>query len=98
MQNLVKHKRRITIRTSRKGEYVEITVEDTGPGISAETAERLFDTFFTTKKKGMGMGLAVCRSIIEHHGGTIGTAPSPGRGATFRFTLPLHKEFHRSER
>jgi PAS domain S-box-containing protein len=68
--------------------YAEITVQDTGTGISEESARRLFDAFFTTKAEGMGMGLSICRSIIEAHGGRIwAEAPAEG-GARLRFVLP----------
>jgi two-component system sensor kinase FixL len=65
----------------------EVAVEDSGPGFSPETAARLFDPFFTTKGEGMGMGLSICRTIIEAHGGRVWGEPGLGAGATFRFTL-----------
>lgn len=68
---------------------VEIGVIDNGPGIAPELRERLFQPFVTTKSKGMGMGLSVCRRLIEAHGGTIAISAGPdGKGAAFRFTLP----------
>jgi signal transduction histidine kinase len=67
-------------------------VEDRGVGISAENADRLFDAFFTTKPNGMGMGLRICRSIIEAHGGRMSAANNSGLGATFLFTLPFNEE------
>ncbi|MBR0908118.1 PAS domain S-box protein [Bradyrhizobium liaoningense] len=64
--------------------------EDNGPGIKSEHLDRLFDSFFTTKDNGMGMGLAICRSIVESHGGRITVeSGGEGRGAIFRFTLPV---------
>jgi PAS domain S-box-containing protein len=67
---------------------VLVTVRDSGAGLDAGTADRLFDPFYTTKPGGMGMGLAISRSIIESHGGRIWAAPNTPRGAVFHFTLP----------
>lgn len=66
-----------------------IAVSDTGPGISAEHAGRLFEPFFTTKREGMGMGLAIARTIAQAHGGDLSVASLPGQGATFTLTLDL---------
>ncbi|MGL3212397.1 ATP-binding protein [Bradyrhizobium sp. BR 1433] len=71
-----------------------VTVTDCGVGIATENAERLFDAFYTTKASGMGMGLSICRSIIEAHRGRLSVAENIGPGATFQFTLPLHEEDH----
>jgi two-component system sensor kinase FixL len=70
-------------------EIVEIAVVDTGPGIPAEVAANLFKPFVTTKSNGMGVGLSICRSIVQAHEGEIGAEPNPDGGAIFRFTLPL---------
>lgn len=67
---------------------VEVAVEDNGPGLSAEIRDKVFDAFFTTKAKGLGLGLSICRSIIEAHGGRLDLAKGEGRGARFTFTLP----------
>jgi two-component system sensor kinase FixL len=67
---------------------VEVTVADTGPGIPDELAARLFKPFVTTKPGGMGIGLAISRSIIEAHGGRLSMAPNAGGGTVFQFTLP----------
>jgi signal transduction histidine kinase len=63
-------------------------VQDTGPGLSAETLPRLFEPFYTTKPEGMGMGLSICRSIIEAHGGRLWALPCEPHGALFQFTIP----------
>ncbi|MBV1796652.1 CHASE3 domain-containing protein [Siccirubricoccus sp. G192] len=81
--------RRLTVSTRPvEAGMVEIAVADTGPGIPAEIAPDLFKSFVTTKPDGMGVGLSVCRTIIEAHGGRIWVAPNPEGGATFRFILP----------
>jgi two-component system sensor histidine kinase DctS len=73
--------------------WVEFSVIDTGPGIPAEVAQQLFTPFFTTKAEGMGIGLAMCRTVLEQHGGALDfNSPVPGAGdspgTAFRFTLP----------
>ncbi|QEL26927.1 PAS domain S-box protein (plasmid) [Bosea sp. F3-2] len=70
-------------------ESLVVTIGDSGPGIAAGDIERLFSPFFTTKKEGMGMGLAICRTTTEAHGGTLSVESVPGNGATFRLTLPV---------
>jgi PAS domain S-box-containing protein len=77
----------LNVRASREGEAVRIEVRDAGPGI--EDVEKIFDAFFTTKESGMGMGLAVSRSIVESHGGRLWAEQSKGGGACFIFTLPI---------
>jgi PAS domain S-box-containing protein len=72
-----------------KDSAVRIAVSDNGPGINSQTAHQLFDAFSTTKPEGMGMGLAISRSIIEGHGGRLWTEPNNKYGATFQFTLPF---------
>lgn len=83
--------RRLTIRTARvDARTVSVEVEDSGPGIAAGHMDRLFQSFFTTKDGGMGIGLAICRSIIEAHDGSIRASNlTDGRGARFHFTLPV---------
>jgi two-component system, LuxR family, sensor kinase FixL len=68
-------------------ETVEIAVADTGPGIAKDVADHLFEPFVSTKREGMGLGLSICRSIVEAHGGKLRSEPKPGGGTIFRFTL-----------
>ena len=70
--------------------FVLITVTDSGVGLKAEDLPKLFQTFYTTRAEGMGMGLAISRSIVEAHGGRIWATPNANLGATFQFTLPVH--------
>jgi C4-dicarboxylate-specific signal transduction histidine kinase len=74
--------------TLRRPDLVEFAVADSGSGIDPEVADRVFEPFVTTKRSGMGMGLSICRSIIESHGGRLEFEPNPEGGALFRFTLP----------
>jgi signal transduction histidine kinase len=67
---------------------VLVAVCDNGPGIDAEHRERIFEAFYTTKSNGVGMGLSICRSIIDAHGGRLWTDSNEPRGAVFKFTLP----------
>jgi PAS domain S-box-containing protein len=76
-----------TGRTAPNG--VLVSLRDSGPGLDPDRADQLFDPFYTTKAKGMGMGLAICRSIIEAHGGQMWSGTNEPRGAVFQFTLPL---------
>jgi signal transduction histidine kinase len=70
-----------------------VAVKDNGVGVPAETADRLFDAFFSTKPSGLGIGLSICRSIIRDHGGQLWTTNNTGEpGATFQFALPSHRE------
>jgi signal transduction histidine kinase len=80
--------RRVSVKTAQTPSHdVEVTVADTGPGIAAEQLPRLFESFFTTKQDGMGLGLSIARSLVEAHGGTI-WAENGSQGAVFRVVLP----------
>jgi two-component system sensor kinase FixL len=70
-------------------DQVDVRVIDTGPGLAPEVAERLFQPFVTTKAQGMGVGLSICRSIIEGHGGVLTAKAIPGGGTMFSFGLPI---------
>jgi hypothetical protein len=84
-----------TERTQANGFLV--TVRDTGPGIDPENIERVFEAFYTTKSSGVGMGLSICRSIIEAHGGRLWADANEPRGAVFQFTVPsVEKELMKS--
>jgi signal transduction histidine kinase len=91
MQSVTDRSRGLVIR-SRQDEtsQVLVSVTDCGVGISAENADRLFNAFFTTKSSGMGMGLSICRSIMEAHGGRLWATANAPHGATFRFILPVN--------
>jgi signal transduction histidine kinase len=71
---------------------IAVTVADTGPGIAPGDAERVFDPFFSSKKEGLGVGLSICRAIVEAHGGRLSLSPNQGGGSVFTFTLPAGKE------
>jgi C4-dicarboxylate-specific signal transduction histidine kinase len=91
MSSTSKQHRILTVRSRTLQGSVEVDVEDTGVGLSEDAADRLFEPFYTTKKNGMGMGLAICRSIIEGHAGTLGTRAKGPFGTVFSFTLPERK-------
>ncbi|MGO8696251.1 MAG: PAS domain S-box protein [Limisphaerales bacterium] len=82
----------LRIRTKyHEGRAVLVAVEDSGVGLNLEGMEKLFETFYTTKPEGLGMGLSICRSIIEGHGGRLWAESNEGSGATFQFTLPIER-------
>jgi histidine kinase len=85
--------RRISIGTQPgRQNCIEVSVTDTGPGLDDEIAGKIFSTFVTTKSEGMGIGLSICKSIVEAHGGELDTRPCPGGGAIFSFSLPCRCE------
>jgi PAS domain S-box-containing protein len=93
MQSISDRPHELVIRSYQdEAGRVRVDVIDSGVGISADSADRLFNAFFTTKSGGMGMGLSICRSIIEAHGGRLSASNNAGPGARFQFTLPLYQE------
>jgi PAS domain S-box-containing protein len=86
-------RRELTIETGVAGSNtVEVAVRDSGTGVRPENADQVFDAFFTTKPDGMGMGLAISRSIAEAHGGRLSFTPNSDRGCTFRFAVPVLRD------
>lgn len=83
--------RRVTLAARASGNMIEISVADNGPGLSPDVTAKLFQPFVTTKDGGMGIGLSICRSIVEAHGGQMWATPEPGEGAIFHFTVPVAK-------
>ena len=90
MQGAPTERRLLAIRTRRVDDkFAEVSVSDSGGGIAEEFRPRIFEAFVTSKSTGMGLGLAICRTIIEAHGGDIRAENAPDGGAVFRFTLPF---------
>jgi PAS domain S-box-containing protein len=90
MSRVTGRPRELRIRThEHESDQIRVAVEDSGPGIEPENIDRLFNAFFTTKPDGMGMGLSICRSIVERHGGRIWASRNPGAGITVEFILPV---------
>jgi signal transduction histidine kinase len=81
----------LTVRTSFDAEdrMIRVEIADTGHGIDPKHAESIFQPFFTTKPKGTGLGLPICRQLIEQHGGTLRATENPGGGTCFRIDVPL---------
>lgn len=84
--------RRIQVTATQAGAFVRVSVTDNGPGLNGRDSERLFAPFYSTKAEGMGMGLAICRSIIELHYGALDASDSPEGGAVFTFSLPIQRD------
>ena len=93
MATVPKGSRELWIRSRpHADEQVLVAVQDSGVGLDPEQIDRMFKAFFTTKQDGMGMGLSICRSIIEAHGGKLWALPNERSGATFQFTIPIHQQ------
>jgi signal transduction histidine kinase len=90
MSSVTDRNRLLRIKTEFNGiEEMSVTVEDSGTGIAPVNIDHIFDTFFTTKLHGMGMGLAICRSIVEAHGGRLSASQGYPHGAVFQIALPI---------
>ena len=89
MSSVTGRERCLTIASRLDPAGVTMTVADTGPGIDPAHLGRIFDPFFTTKAHGMGLGLSICRSIVEAHGGTLRVSPANPFGTVFHLTLPI---------
>jgi signal transduction histidine kinase len=93
MSEVQDRSREIIISTQRgEGNEVQVAVQDSGVGLDPQSKEKLFDAFYTSKSVGMGMGLAISRSIVEHHGGRLWAISNDGPGATFIFTIPWNTD------
>lgn len=93
MEPVTDQPRELLVRSGKDdANQLILSVTDNGIGISAENANRLFNAFFTTKSNGLGMGLSICRSIVEAHGGRMSASSNEGPGATFQIVLPLQRE------
>jgi signal transduction histidine kinase len=82
-------KREVVIRLAPAGRFAEVTISDSGPGISADKIQRIFDPFFTTKQDGMGMGLSIVQTIVRAHNGRVSVDSQTTSGAVFRLHLPI---------
>ncbi len=89
MSTIPKDQRKLTVVSARVDKFVEVSVSDTGPGIPPDKLKEIFDPFFSTKEKGMGMGLSIARTIVEAHGGQLMAENRAGGGAMFRMRLSL---------
>jgi signal transduction histidine kinase len=90
MSGLSEGSRELLIGTGKDASGgVLVAVQDSGPGLNPESFDHLFDAFYTTKPSGMGMGLPICRSIVEAHGGRVWVSRTADRGATVQFSLPV---------
>ena len=89
MEAVTDRSRELTVSVARaEPDRVQVAIEDTGPGLDPTIAQRIFEPFFTTKPDGLGMGLSICRSIIEAHGGTLWVSPRAPHGTALHFTIP----------
>jgi signal transduction histidine kinase len=88
MNDIGEEERELLISSRNEPDGVSVEVRDSGPGFAAADLDRVFAAFYTTKPGGLGLGLSICRSIIESHNGKLWASPNVPRGAVFRFTVP----------
>jgi signal transduction histidine kinase len=88
MSEVPEGQRELSISTKVESDGVLVAVSDSGPGVPQASATRIFDAFYTTKPTGLGMGLSICRSIVEAHEGQLWASPNIPRGAVLQFTMP----------
>ena len=92
MSQMSDGRRELLISTQTEADCVLVAVRDSGPGLSEGAIERAFEAFYTTKSSGLGMGLSICRSIVEDHGGRLWAAANVPKGAAFQFTIPINSD------
>src|SRR5215469_3443287 len=92
MSQISDDRRELLVSTQIDADCVLVAVRDSGPGLAEDIIERAFETFYTTKSSGLGMGLSICRSIVEDHGGRLWAAANVPKGAAFQFTVPIRSE------
>ena len=92
MSQMSDDRRELLISTQAEADCVLVAVRDSGPGLSEDATERVFEAFYTTKSSGLGMGLSICRSIVEHHGGRLWATANVPKGAAFQFTIPVNSD------
>jgi C4-dicarboxylate-specific signal transduction histidine kinase len=90
MRDVGEEERELLISTRNEPDGLSVEVRDSGPGFAPATLDRVFEAFYTTKPSGLGLGLSICRSIIEAHNGRLWASPNVPRGAIFRFIVPAH--------
>ena len=92
MSTVGERPRELRITTGNVEDQVQVTVEDSGPGLDPNTMAKIFEPFYTTKSTGMGMGLSISRSIVQSHGGQLWISAKDGLGTAFHFSLQKHQE------
>jgi signal transduction histidine kinase len=92
MRDVDKEERELLISTRNEPDGVSVEVRDSGPGVTPAALDRVFEAFYTTKPGGLGLGLSICRSVVEAHNGRLWVSPNTPRGAIFRFIAPAHPD------